>query len=535
MITSLAGYDSETSHEDLSSSVMDEDLSIGGPGPGPGPGGGLGDLCDVCQEHIRKYKCPRCSLFSCSLACCKKHKVEHNCNGKRDPTSFVPLHSFKESNLRSDFHFLENVLATKHSARRTLLQGCGGERLHEKDNDDFVNNRGGRNNRKRGKGASSKAKRPIEAYVPLMQATKRRCINEVGRNEDIASVVRETKGSEDTTNLDTTGISSYNTAMYLNEVATEEDNSVTKGVGDAEVLTIPAKTRQPLDIHNTVAKKLVKACNQRKCQLMLMAPGMTKRVRNTTKHWHKIDRIDWHINCVFVATPHAADIASNLFQLSLDNNLPGTINVFTSTNTDTQQPQGELVSTFAPAVREDNSILSILNSFLDVAEDSSNVAQCHALKYIRKNRFNVLCLLQHIPSSTNQPLFYELDMDKSLRDNFEHKTIIEYPTLFFALRQDVDHLRRPIMLLDPIDENKGDIKVLDIAAHDDVIEEDNMELDVLPGSNMLIIGQTEELAVEEGDDEEIDEEEGGLLAEDIEELMQTKSIEELQSIIAGTS
>lgn len=31
-------------------------------------------LCDVCSEKVRKYKCPRCFVGTCSLACCKEHK-----------------------------------------------------------------------------------------------------------------------------------------------------------------------------------------------------------------------------------------------------------------------------------------------------------------------------------------------------------------------------------------------------------------------------------------------------------------------------
>ena len=33
-------------------------------------------LCMVCEDAPKQYKCPRCEYFTCSLACCKQHKVE---------------------------------------------------------------------------------------------------------------------------------------------------------------------------------------------------------------------------------------------------------------------------------------------------------------------------------------------------------------------------------------------------------------------------------------------------------------------------
>jgi hypothetical protein len=86
------------------------------------------DFCQVCGKEERKYKCPRCSLFSCSLACCKKHKVEQSCSGKREQSSYQSLKQLKDSDLRRDFHFLENVLSKKDSAKRTLSQSLGGRR-----------------------------------------------------------------------------------------------------------------------------------------------------------------------------------------------------------------------------------------------------------------------------------------------------------------------------------------------------------------------------------------------------------------------
>jgi hypothetical protein len=31
--------------------------------------------CEICNNSPKQYKCPRCSRLTCSLNCCKQHKV----------------------------------------------------------------------------------------------------------------------------------------------------------------------------------------------------------------------------------------------------------------------------------------------------------------------------------------------------------------------------------------------------------------------------------------------------------------------------
>lgn len=50
------------------------------------------------------------------------------CSGVRDRTEFVSSRNFKESDLKNDFHFLEDILQSKDRAKRTLNQNCGGEK-----------------------------------------------------------------------------------------------------------------------------------------------------------------------------------------------------------------------------------------------------------------------------------------------------------------------------------------------------------------------------------------------------------------------
>lgn len=73
--------------------------------------------CMICNIHPKAYKCPRCHILTCSLVCCKTHKVSTGCSGQRDRTEYLPIKEFKESNLRNDYHFLEDVLQTKRRAK----------------------------------------------------------------------------------------------------------------------------------------------------------------------------------------------------------------------------------------------------------------------------------------------------------------------------------------------------------------------------------------------------------------------------------
>lgn len=77
-------------------------------------------LCMVCKLHDRKYKCPACHLSTCSLVCCKQHKVMFQCNGKRNRADYIRMSEYKEKNLIADYHFLEDVLNTKRRGKQLL-------------------------------------------------------------------------------------------------------------------------------------------------------------------------------------------------------------------------------------------------------------------------------------------------------------------------------------------------------------------------------------------------------------------------------
>uniref|UniRef100_A0A2P2JGR8 Box C/D snoRNA protein 1 n=1 Tax=Rhizophora mucronata TaxID=61149 RepID=A0A2P2JGR8_RHIMU len=79
-------------------------------------------VCGECGANPSKYKCPACSLRSCSLPCVKAHKQRTGCTGKRDQTHFVPLSNFDDHLLFSDYNLLEEMKRVAESARRMRAQ-----------------------------------------------------------------------------------------------------------------------------------------------------------------------------------------------------------------------------------------------------------------------------------------------------------------------------------------------------------------------------------------------------------------------------
>jgi hypothetical protein len=78
--------------------------------------------CEICLTNEHKYKCPRCSMKTCSLVCCKAHKSNTGCTGERDKTKFIPKDEFDEQALLSDYKYLEEHTRLIDAFQRTIEQ-----------------------------------------------------------------------------------------------------------------------------------------------------------------------------------------------------------------------------------------------------------------------------------------------------------------------------------------------------------------------------------------------------------------------------
>lgn len=94
-------------------------------------------FCMICEVNPKQYKCPACSMLTCSLACCKQHKITSNCTGKRNRVGYVSIRDYNDSNLRDDYHFLEDVLQTRVRGRRMGLDRLGKD-ITDLDNETLI-------------------------------------------------------------------------------------------------------------------------------------------------------------------------------------------------------------------------------------------------------------------------------------------------------------------------------------------------------------------------------------------------------------
>jgi hypothetical protein len=70
----------------------------------------LSSLCRICHTNPPKYRCPRCSSQTCSLACSKRHKLWSECNGVRDPTVYKPRHELATpAGIDHDYNFISSI------------------------------------------------------------------------------------------------------------------------------------------------------------------------------------------------------------------------------------------------------------------------------------------------------------------------------------------------------------------------------------------------------------------------------------------
>ncbi|KAK9909984.1 hypothetical protein M0R45_033962 [Rubus argutus] len=81
-------------------------------------------ICQECKAKPSKYKCPGCSIRSCSLPCVKAHKDRTACTGKRNQTQFVPMSQMDDNLLLSDYNLLEDVKRVAESAQRLRNKLC---------------------------------------------------------------------------------------------------------------------------------------------------------------------------------------------------------------------------------------------------------------------------------------------------------------------------------------------------------------------------------------------------------------------------
>jgi len=81
--------------------------------------------CKVCLKNPSKYKCPKCSLKTCSLNCVKLHKERYKCTGVPDKAAFVGLKSFTMDQIQKDVGYLTDVIDTTNRNSKKFAYDYG--------------------------------------------------------------------------------------------------------------------------------------------------------------------------------------------------------------------------------------------------------------------------------------------------------------------------------------------------------------------------------------------------------------------------
>lgn len=86
----------------------------------------LTSLCAICHISVPQYKCPRCNIRTCSLACVKKHKSWSQCSGERDQAAYVPKSRLATAaGVDHDYNFLHSIEMASERAERVLVEDKG--------------------------------------------------------------------------------------------------------------------------------------------------------------------------------------------------------------------------------------------------------------------------------------------------------------------------------------------------------------------------------------------------------------------------
>lgn len=84
--------------------------------------------CQICMKNEHKYRCPRCSMLTCSLPCSKEHKSKHQCSGIKDhvATLNVKMQDFRIGTMRKDLKFLDDAINISNKSKKEAVPIIGG-------------------------------------------------------------------------------------------------------------------------------------------------------------------------------------------------------------------------------------------------------------------------------------------------------------------------------------------------------------------------------------------------------------------------
>lgn len=405
-------------------------------------------LCEMCKKKTSMYKCPRCSIKTCSLHCCKLHKSKFECNGKRNRTSYIPLYKFSDSDLKSDFHFLEDVLRVKDNVTRKNSQHRPSQRNNsQRNNHTARRNVGGKK--------EEQANVPLQPLLALSlkEDNKKEETNNNSLMEDEANQPPAKRIKISNTICDSTSKTSLSSSSCP---ITNKRN-------------ITSHSSQQATYHPPHLKLLLQEASYRNINLLFMPQGMQRRKENNSTFQKKQNRILWRVNWrfhTFSTTDTAAAATTTIVSTRISEKccifkelLKILDNYGKNNNTRMKHNDSN-----PPKIPCDFLSIPHLKSKHDIDTAKENV------KTHNDNvKADIELLLLKIPSNDKQKKYFHImnnhdsqhmnkkdtngsnetedEVPSSLQKILEGKTVIEYPTIEVVLSRDVNRFSTMIKVL----------------------------------------------------------------------------------------
>jgi hypothetical protein len=310
-------------------------------------------------------------------------KIELTCNGKRDRTQFCSIKGFTDSQLSSDYHFLEDVLKVSESSKR-LYHGIVPSSETSKG--------GGGTTAKRARGPAMNNRIDLESISnnvsthPLLQA----------------------KGGK---NIVTVLANSVNDAEYnmQREQHAECEEGIINELISVHKKPASAKHTSPQTSGQKAVDPLVRQAELKGVNLLRMPCGMMRRTSNTTKFNKKKGTISWKIELCFHSPKCVEGQDKSPTHLMVESELS-----------------------------ESCTLSNELGKHLNVHPGNS-ATRSRLRAFVNAPRDTLSLFMKRIPCSSAAPKYFKLDPNSTLAELLEGKTIIEFPTIDVVMDADKEH------------------------------------------------------------------------------------------------
>ena len=327
------------------------------------------------------------------------------CNGKRDRTQFCSLKGFTDSQLASDYHFLEDVLKVSESTKR-MYQGIvkGDSAMPIMTSAPSAKRTKVSNNSSdRVELGSIFDKDKLPAH-PLLQAKE---------GKSIAEVVASGVMADDNMNSDAKQPSRPG---VVNELIVNTNNKPL-----ASKPTQQEQNREKVD-------PLKRQAELKGVNLLRMPSGMERRKSNTTKFNKKKGKITWKVELCF---HHPRK------NVSTCNGVAGGAESLLSTATEKISKTLPRFLKVESEVLESCTLSQELKKHLDVHPGNST-RRSQLRVFTTVPRESLLFYMKRLPCPSSSPQYYKLDPNVTLTDVLKDKTIIEFPTIDIVMEDDKD-------------------------------------------------------------------------------------------------